>query len=234
MVERDGAWGEPLAAVAVLVLAAVTEVLLLATGLASYTVLVALVLVAAGTVVGSRPSLLVVLATTWVGWGVCVVVRPPAPAGAGTWAGTWAVPLVGMVLATLLGGLVHLLRAAHRAELRQARTAVEVAAVSDPLTGCLNRRGLALLGRQIVETARRQGDAVHCLLLEVEGLRGVNESLGHRAGDEVLVAVAGVLRGATRGTDAVAPRDGDSFCVVGPGTGPGSLDLERRVRRDCR
>ena len=214
---------EPLAAVAVLVLAALAEVCLLVTGAPSYTVVVALAVVAAGMVVGTRSALVVVVASIWAGWGACVV----ALRGSG-----WAVPLAGMALATLLCGLAHLLWTRSGAELGRARRAVEVAAVHDPLTGVLNRRGLALLGEQIVGTARRQGDAVHCVLLEVGGLRTVNENLGHRAGDDVLVAVADVLRTATRVTDAVARRDGNTFCVVGPGPGPGSLDLERRVRRD--
>ena len=111
--------------------------------------------------------------------------------------------------------------------------AAEAAAVRDHLTGLANRRGLAMVGAQMVEQARRQGDAVHCIFVDIDGLKRVNDALGHAVGDEVIVAVAEALRAATRATDVVARWGGDEFCVVGPGPGMAPLELERRVRGRC-
>jgi diguanylate cyclase (GGDEF)-like protein len=98
------------------------------------------------------------------------------------------------------------------------------------LVGATNRRGLAMVGTQIVEHARRQGDAVHCIFVDIDDLKRVNDALGHAVGDEVIVAVADALRSVTRSTDVVARWGGDEFCVVGPGPGMPPLELERRVR----
>jgi diguanylate cyclase (GGDEF)-like protein len=105
----------------------------------------------------------------------------------------------------------------------------ERAAVEDDLTGLLNRRGIALVGDQIVASARRAGNAVHCVFLDVDGLKDVNDRLGHAAGDRVLLSVADAVRAAVRSGDVVARWGGDEFGVVGPGPGTAPIDLEKRV-----
>jgi diguanylate cyclase (GGDEF)-like protein len=81
----------------------------------------------------------------------------------------------------------------------------------------------------MVENARRQGEAAHCLFVDVDGFREVNERHGAAAGDAVLRALAAALAVAVRTTDVVARWTGDEFVVVGPGTGTSPLELERRV-----
>ena len=80
----------------------------------------------------------------------------------------------------------------------------------------------------------RQGDAAHCIFVEISGLKNVNAQLGNDSGDDVIVAVAEALREVTRATDVVARWGGDEFCVVGPGPGMAPLELEHRVRDTVR
>jgi diguanylate cyclase (GGDEF)-like protein len=165
------------------------------------------------------------LATLYVAWGACAVgALAMGPSG------EWPPYVVGLVGATVLAGVVNHLRRSGVQALAEIRSAAEAAAVRDHLTGVANRRGLAMVGAQIVEHARRQGDAVHCIFVDIDDLKRVNELHGHQAGDEVIVAVADALRSVTRGTDVVARWGGDDFCVVGPGPGMPPLEMERRIR----
>jgi diguanylate cyclase (GGDEF)-like protein len=127
------------------------------------------------------------------------------------------------------------------AAIRQARTGAAIAlvqahrellehSVRDALTGVANRKGLELVARPMIDLARRQGHAVHCLVVDVDTLRGLNEQHGVREGDEVLLAVADALKVATRTTDIVARWGGDEFALLGPGTGTSPLEMERRIR----
>lgn len=183
---------------------------------------VMLVMVGAGAVLLSLRWLLAVLYLTWGAWTVGAFVVGPSP--------EWPHYVVGLASATLVSVAVNHLRRTSVHDLAESRAAAEAAAVRDHLTGVSNRRGLAMMGTQLVEQARRQGDAVHCVFVDIDGLDSVNDALGHAAGDEVVVAVAEALRRATRATDIVARWAEDEFCVVGPGPGMAPIDLERRVR----
>jgi diguanylate cyclase (GGDEF)-like protein len=91
-------------------------------------------------------------------------------------------------------------------ELRlQART--------DPLTGLLNRA--AFSERLAAATASVDPAAPPAVLfVDVDDFKGVNDSLGHAAGDDLLVAVAGRLTGDVRAEDVVARLGGDEFAVL--------------------
>ena len=137
------------------------------------------------------------------------------------------------LLMALAGGLAMAVRRARTESaiaLVDAHRQLLEQAVKDPLTGVANRKGLELVARPMIDLARRQGQAVHCLVLDIDTLRDVKADHGIREGDEVLMAMAEALRSATRGTDVVARLGGDEFAMLGPGTGTSPLEMERRVR----
>ena len=85
---------------------------------------------------------------------------------------------------------------------------------TDPLTGCLNRRGL----EDLVERALATGAGFSLVTLDLDDLKGVNDRDGHAAGDAVLRGTVRRLREAVRPTDAVGRLGGDEFAIVLPGT----------------
>jgi len=84
----------------------------------------------------------------------------------------------------------------------------------DSLTGLYNRRRFFRELDAYLAWSQRQGDPGAVMLLDVDRLKEVNDTLGHEAGDELLKHVAGVLSGRVRQTDAVARLGGDEFVVL--------------------
>jgi diguanylate cyclase (GGDEF)-like protein len=103
----------------------------------------------------------------------------------------------------------------------QDRAAVlEERASTDELTGLLRRgAGLAALEREIGR-ARRSGGSLVVAFLDVDGLKKVNDELGHAAGDRLLVDVATVLRTRLRSYDLVMRWGGDEFVCALYGAEP--------------
>jgi diguanylate cyclase (GGDEF)-like protein len=99
---------------------------------------------------------------------------------------------------------------------RQAGYVAEVkaAAMTDPLTGILNRRGfLDALDREL-SRSRRYGHQFVLAYADVRGLKAVNDSEGHQAGDAVLKEAAGLLRDSARADDVVGRLGGDEMGLL--------------------
>lgn len=98
------------------------------------------------------------------------------------------------------------------------------AANSDALTGLLNHRGFWTAVAPLAHLARRRAENVAVITLDVDGLKEINDELGHAAGDEVLKAVAGILRSALREADVACRLGGDEFVAFMVGVAPASLE----------
>jgi diguanylate cyclase (GGDEF)-like protein/PAS domain S-box-containing protein len=97
-------------------------------------------------------------------------------------------------------------RKAFEAELRNL-------AVTDTLTGVWNRRqGTELLAADL--SARRPGQALSLLMLDIDHFKAINDTFGHQAGDHVLIEIASRLRRSLRGNDMVARWGGEEFIVL--------------------
>jgi diguanylate cyclase (GGDEF)-like protein/PAS domain S-box-containing protein len=90
----------------------------------------------------------------------------------------------------------------------------------DPLTGLLNRRSFEVaLDRQAAGIVRN-GPTGALLALDLDNFKQINDTLGHAAGDELIVSLADVLRRQLRSTDVIARLGGDEFAVILPNTTP--------------
>lgn len=115
--------------------------------------------------------------------------------------------------ATDLNAEIERLRAEVEA-LRARAEAAEAAADHDVLTPALNRRGfVAAMNRAMAWCRRYEAPAV-LLYLDLDGFKGVNDRLGHAAGDAALVRVAELMLSNLRESDAVGRMGGDEFCLL--------------------
>jgi diguanylate cyclase (GGDEF)-like protein len=87
-------------------------------------------------------------------------------------------------------------------------------ALHDELTGLPNRRLFASKLNYAIEHCDRRRTSLALVVLDLNGFKQINDSLGHVAGDQVLREVAGLLRRSVRATDTVARLGGDEFTIV--------------------
>lgn len=126
--------------------------------------------------------------------------------------------LIGAVLLRQLLSLranVALSRQLHDSNttLRQREVDLEFQAFHDPLTGLANRKLLIDRANHILARARRPGQVI-MLLADLDDFKAVNDTLGHQAGDALLVSLADRLRAVVRPEDTVARLGGDEFAVL--------------------
>ncbi len=97
---------------------------------------------------------------------------------------------------------------------RKRESALEAVALRDELTGLYNRRGWFVLAEHELERARRQATARVLLFIDLDGLKQVNDVLGHREGDRAIADAAAVLTAASRSSDLVGRLGGDEFVLL--------------------
>jgi len=109
---------------------------------------------------------------------------------------------------------------------------MEKLALTDALTGCLNRRALAEALGQELDRARRYNLALTILLADIDRFKQINDTRGHIAGDSVLRQVGDLLRREARSVDIVARYGGEEFVVVMPETAlHGAAIFAERLRK---
>lgn len=97
---------------------------------------------------------------------------------------------------------------------RKRELALSIAARRDELTGLYNRRGWFAAAERELEVARRTGEARALLFIDLDGLKQVNDVLGHREGDRAIQDAARVLSAVARPTDVVGRLGGDEFVLL--------------------
>jgi diguanylate cyclase (GGDEF)-like protein len=88
------------------------------------------------------------------------------------------------------------------------------AALTDPLTGCANRRAFATRVAEELAHAARSGEPLSVVLTDIDRFKAVNDAHGHAVGDLVIRRLADVLREGVRTSDVAARLGGEEFCVL--------------------
>lgn len=114
----------------------------------------------------------------------------------------------------------------------EAEAQLRTQAHTDCLTGLLNRRGWEDCASMMVEQARRHGDPLALIVLDLDHFKHINDTQGHEGGDQVLKMLGAVLRQCRRGSDLAARLGGEEFALLLPRTErAAALLFEQRLRQ---
>jgi diguanylate cyclase (GGDEF)-like protein len=96
----------------------------------------------------------------------------------------------------------------------QIHSELRYLALTDDLTGFYNLYGFLILGTQFLKLARRNGQSVLLLFVDLEHFKVVNAEFGHAEGDALLILFAGILKKTFRDSDLIASLGADEFAVL--------------------
>ena len=106
-------------------------------------------------------------------------------------------------------------------------------AVTDGLTGISNRPNMEQALQNEFERSMRYGAPLSVVLLDVDHFKGVNDTYGHQKGDEILVAIASLLKKVCRTNDIAARYGGEEFLMILPqSNAQGAFKIAERVREE--
>jgi diguanylate cyclase (GGDEF)-like protein/PAS domain S-box-containing protein len=117
-------------------------------------------------------------------------------------------------IGTQLGRVVERERA--RADTLKWAEEIRSLSIRDELTGLYNRRGFLELARHVIQQANRAKSSALLFFLDLNGMKQINDQLGHEEGDHALRETASVLRATFRASDVVARLGGDEFVALLP------------------
>jgi diguanylate cyclase (GGDEF)-like protein len=143
-----------------------------------------------------------------------------------------------LLLQTFIGvvGVMTMTLAAAFAERQRAEVQARYLAVSDPMTGLGNYRKIIDTLDAEIRRSDRTGRSFALLLLDLDGLKKINDTYGHLTGDRAICRLANVLKVHCRATDTAGRYGGDEFALIIPETGPQTassapLDVAHQVAR---
>lgn len=164
---------------------------------------------------------------------VLVVPREDTPLHYGLTVAAFLVPLsAGLVMAAITRSMQVNLERGLRVQLAARSVQLRDIAMRDELTQLFNRRYFYQRFQREMEESHLLERGLGLILLDVDGLKTVNDTFGHKTGDEVLAAVGRTLANHTRSCDVPARVGGDEFAVLMPEAGKrGMSEAVKRLQK---
>ncbi|MCE5257317.1 MAG: diguanylate cyclase [Spirochaetaceae bacterium] len=100
-------------------------------------------------------------------------------------------------------------------EASRLRKELEQMSLTDDLSGLYNRRGFSILAERMIPQAKRLNCHLFVMFADIDSLKSVNDTYGHREGDKLICMTATLFRQSFRETDIIARMGGDEFAIMG-------------------
>lgn len=115
---------------------------------------------------------------------------------------------------TYQGEAVSLVYLKDISDRKRAEEALKNLSLKDDLTGLYNRRGFFTLAEQGLKTAQRMGTGMMLIFGDLNNMKGINDTFGHKEGDQALVDTSRILKETFRESDIIARIGGDEFVIL--------------------
>ena len=161
------------------------------------------------------------------------------PGGKGPWEAFRAHPthmilLIQPVLLGILFGAMGSVRHDLETDNERLIESLQELAMTDSLTGLYNRRYIKEALKNLLETARRTGNTLFAILIDLDGFKAVNDNKGHVRGDRVLCDAAQALTSTLRQCDVLGRHGGDEFILIGLADRAAAMMLVERAANAVR
>jgi len=118
-------------------------------------------------------------------------------------------------------------------DLEESQEELKVLASTDPMTKLYNRRYFSKVSENIFEVAKRDKDEISIIMLDIDKFKNVNDTYGHKIGDEVIIALSNKLQNIQRKSDVVCRYGGEEFIILLPKTSiDGAKIVAQNIRKD--
>jgi len=115
--------------------------------------------------------------------------------------------------------------------LQDLQEELKLLASTDPMTKLYNRRYFTEISESLLDLAKRNRTESAVIMLDIDKFKNVNDTYGHKIGDEVIIALSGILQKFTRKSDVVSRWGGEEFVMLLPNTNnEGALVISEKIR----
>jgi diguanylate cyclase (GGDEF)-like protein/PAS domain S-box-containing protein len=137
---------------------------------------------------------------------------------------------IGKMCPPALGGLGVIANSRDITERKKMEERLRSLSITDDLTGLYNRRGFLTFADHHIKAAERRKEQILLILLDLDGLKQINDAYGHNMGDQALIDAAAVLKQTFRNSDVTARISGDEFvALTSDSEGNGEDSIRRRI-----
>lgn len=120
-------------------------------------------------------------------------------------------------------------------ELERSNEELKLLAATDPLTKLYNRRYFLNTSENILELAKRENKDLSIIMLDIDDFKLINDSYGHKVGDDAIVKIATNLKNITRNSDIICRFGGEEFIVLFPETNiEGAVTMANKIKERIR
>ena len=110
---------------------------------------------------------------------------------------------------------------------------LKLLASTDPMTQLYNRRYFTKISEHILDLSKREKQNLSILMLDIDKFKNVNDTYGHKVGDDVIISLANKLRKYQRKSDIICRYGGEEFVILLPNTSlDGANTLAQKIRED--